>query len=291
MAPERITPEHVEHWKRHGFVIVPDFLTPVELKEARENFHRYFPTWEEYASTPERYEHLPMWREFPFVGDVLNNVTTHPALVQFVEAALGTPEIFITQALLWGKYAGKGNWEQDLHCDYGNNTLVVPRDDGEFRQVPMILYYEDVTVDLGPTYVVSQEVTHRDGGPVALDMPRSNEDVYAAEQPVTLTAGSLMIYSMQTYHRGSAMKAAEGGRFSHHIVWRRAGFEWMGWRSFPHEGLHPDMRHFIEQATPRQRTLIGFPAPGHPYWNDATLEGVAARYPGMDIGPYREARA
>ncbi|HZQ26531.1 MAG TPA: phytanoyl-CoA dioxygenase family protein [Acidimicrobiales bacterium] len=282
---DRISDEHIAHWHEHGWVIVPDFLTPGELKEARENLERYFPSWEEYAAAAERYEAMPFWREFPYVGDALNNITTHPELIAFVEQALGTPDVFITQGLLWAKYAGKGDWEQDHHLDFGNNTLVVPRDDGAFRQVPMIVYYEDVTVDLGPTYVVSQTVTHT-GGPLPMQLGREHTDAYAAEHPVTLTAGSLMIYSMATYHRGSAMKAASGTRFSHHIVWRRAGYEWMGFRAFPREGNTAEMKRFIEQATPRQRTVIGFPPPDHEYWNEATLAGVAARYPGMDMGPY-----
>jgi hypothetical protein len=290
---DRISEEHVAHWREHGWVIVPDFLTPGEVKEGKENLHRYFPTWEEYAAAPERYEALPFWRDFPYVGDALNNITTHPELIAFVEHALGTPDIFITQGLLWAKYAGKGNWDQQHHCDFGNNSLVVPRDDGAFRQIPMITYYEDVTLDLGPTYVVSQTVTGGDsfggGGataPLPMQLTREHTEVYEAEHPVTLTAGSLMIYSMATYHRGSAMTASAGARFSHHIVWRRAGDEWMGFRAFPYEGNTPELKRFIEQATPRQRSVIGFPPPGHEYWNEATLAGVAARYPGMDMGPY-----
>jgi hypothetical protein len=34
---------------------------------------------------------------------------------------------------------------------------------------------------------------------------------------------------------------------------------------------------------------LGFPPPGHPYWNEATLVGVAARYPGLDLKPWRSA--
>jgi hypothetical protein len=37
----------------------------------------------------------------------------------------------------------------------------------------------------------------------------------------------------------------------------------------------------------RQRDLFGFPRPGDPYWNDDTLAGVAERYPGIDLTPYR----
>src|SRR5581483_9204183 len=94
---DRISDEHIAHWHEHGWVIVPDFLTPGELKEARENLERYFPSWEEYAAAAERYEAMPFWREFPYVGDALNNITTHPELIAFVEQALGTPDVFITQ--------------------------------------------------------------------------------------------------------------------------------------------------------------------------------------------------
>jgi hypothetical protein len=112
---------------------------------------------------------------------------------------------------------------------------------------------------------------------------------YAHEQAVTVSAGSLLIYSMQTLHRGSAFTAAEGARFSHHIVYRAAGYEWMSYRSLPREANSAELRHFIEVATPRQRSAIGFPAPGHEYWNAETLDGVAARYPKMDMTPYRDA--
>ena len=44
-----------------------------------------------------------------------------------------------------------------------------------------------------------------------------------------------------------------------------------------------------ERTTSRLRELLGFPPPGHPYWNRETLAGVAARYPGMDMRPYRDA--
>jgi ectoine hydroxylase-related dioxygenase (phytanoyl-CoA dioxygenase family) len=284
---ERITAEHVAHWKEHGFVIVEGFLDDDELAAARAGFARHYPTWEEYRDAPDRYRTLGGWREFPFADTALNNITTHPALIDFVSSTLGTDDVLITQALLWAKYAGVGDWDQRHHMDYGNNTLVVPRDDGEYRQVPMILYYTDVTLDLGPTCVVSQQV--RADRPLwPLSVAREDgPELYEHEVPVAVPAGSLMLYTMQTFHRGTAMTAAEGARFSHHIVWRRAGFEWMGWRAFPREGNDPNMAAWLEQATPRQRSVVGFPPPGHPYWTDETVAGVAARYPGMDMSPYR----
>ena len=42
----------------------------------------------------------------------------------------------------------------------------------------------------------------------------------------------------------------------------------------------------MPQCSVRERDLFGFPRPGDAYWNEQTLEDVAARYPGMDLGPY-----
>ena len=49
-------------------------------------------------------------------------------------------------------------------------------------------------------------------------------------------------------------------------------------------------RHrFMRKATLRQLTLLGFPKPGDPYWTPETLAGVAARYPSLDMSPWRDA--
>ena len=153
------------------------------------------------------------------------------------------------------------------------------------------MYYSDVSVDLGPTYVVSQAKTaHRMLHPRVLDRS-SDADVYEHEVPVTCPAGSAVIYSMRTFHRGSAMRANEGARFSHHMGWRNGAYRWSGQETFQHEGGRAEMDHFLTRATPEQRQLVGFPPPGHPYWDDETLAGVAARYPGMDMTPYRLAAA
>src|SRR5207248_9357990 len=125
----RISDRHLETYLRHGFVVVPHFLTDSELAAARAGMLQYFPTEEELAATPQRYgfvhddpEHLQV--EFPFANDALNDVSTHPELIAFVERALGTPDTVLSQAAVWAKYAGTGDFEQGLHLDYQGNTLV-----------------------------------------------------------------------------------------------------------------------------------------------------------------------
>jgi hypothetical protein len=101
-----------------------------------------------------------------------------------------------------------------------------------------------------------------------------------------MPAGSVLIYDMRTFHRGSAMRAAEGVRMSQFTAFHTTGPDWLGSTSFQGAGGSPEMDDLITHASPRERELIGFPAPGDPYWDEETTAGVAARYPGMDMSPY-----
>jgi Phytanoyl-CoA dioxygenase (PhyH) len=287
-----ISPKQIEQLLRHGYVIVPKFLSDTELSAARQNMLQYVPTAEELAATPQRYgwvyddpEHLQT--EFPFVGDALNNVSTHPQIIEFVEKILGTEDVLLSQAAIWAKYGGTGDFEQGLHLDYQGNTLVVPRDDGDYRQVNMILYYSDVSADMGPTFVVSQEQT-KDLPMWPTHRPRKkNAELYAHERPVLAEAGDLLIFGMRTWHRASNITADSGVRLSHHLVYRAAAHGFQGYHHWPRFGENEQMQRFIERATSRQREVLGFPKPGDPYWNEQTRAAVSLRYPRMDIGPYR----
>ena len=294
----RISDNAIDEWAEHGYVIVPDFLTSSDIDAAMENAGRYFPTWDEYAAAPERYPWTPQshllrydgdvhYREAPYCGDALNNLATHPELIDFAKRALTTDRVMLTQSLLWPKYAGTTNFEQELHMDYGDNSLVVPTTAREFSQLAVIIYLTDVTIDLGPTYVVP--FAESKGRPVT-PYDRSREldpELYENESPVLVKAGTILAFHSRTFHRGSRMTATEGARFTQHLVFRNAGSEWMTWRGWSKYATTAEMAHFMVQASPEQREVIGFPPVGHSYWNDETISGVAERYPGIDMAPYR----
>jgi ectoine hydroxylase-related dioxygenase (phytanoyl-CoA dioxygenase family) len=292
--------EDIEHWRRHGYVIVESFLGEEELEAARSNLHRYLPDWDEYSERAPLFKNMaggstrtaPGWvrYEFPYVGDALNHVAVHPFLVSFVEHIVGHGNLALSHGAIVGKYAGRADYDQQLHEDYTNTTLAFPGSGTDLIDVPMIVYYTDVTVDLGPTYVVSTELT-KCLPPTGRRFYARDEypELYAAEKPATMPAGSALIYSMRTAHRGSAMTAAEGVRFSQFVAFHTAGPRWLGSDSFQRLGDLPEMHRFVTNATPRQREMLGFPAPGDRYWTEETLAGVAARYPGMDMSPYKAA--
>ncbi|MHB8718751.1 MAG: phytanoyl-CoA dioxygenase family protein [Candidatus Dormibacteria bacterium] len=287
----RITGEHLELLRANGYAIVDGFLTPDELAAGRENLLLIYPSLEDFEADATRSASLPTLPQLPFPGTALNDMSVHPELISYVSRMLESDDIVLTQSLLMGKYAGTGDFEQQLHRDFHNNTLLIPRDEGSFRQFANILYYTDVTVDLGPTHVVAEPDVPGDIAPwvVAPGSREERPDLYAKEVPITVSAGSLLIYTMHTLHRGSRMAADRGHRWSQHLVYRHRDSAWQGWAAWPYFGPNPDMAALITRITPRQRALFGIPLPGHPYWTDQTIRGVAARYPGMDATPYLEA--
>ena len=87
------------------------------------------------------------------------------------------------------------------------------------------------------------------------------------------------------------MTAPGAARFMLHVSYKPAGTDWLGSHGLPGAGEDMSWYRFVQYATERQLTVLGFPAPGPPYWTDETLAGVAARYPMLDLSPWRNAAA
>ncbi|WP_329431163.1 phytanoyl-CoA dioxygenase family protein (plasmid) [Streptosporangium sp. NBC_01495] len=296
----RITGEHIDQLNETGYVLVDDFLSPRELAACQAEVGRYFPSCEEFLADPQRHASLEKVISFPFAGEALNEVTTHPEIMNFLERLYGTADLRLGESALQVKYGRRvaPGTDQFLHTDaWGKKSSLYPREEGLFRQTFMIVYYCDVTAELGPTRVLSWE--HTRGMPLlapgrhSVRRPEDYPALYAQEEPILARAGSLLVFTAATLHRGTAVSAQVGQRYAHFITYHAAASSWMQSHPWPSGTRpHPDsdtMRRFVERATPSQRALLGFPCPGHPYWNDETIGGVAQRYPGMDTGPYKAA--
>src|SRR4051812_45211042 len=135
----RVTDEHIAHYRRRGYAVIERFLTPDELADALDGYHRVFPSWEERRAgrEPAREQNL-----FPWDHRGLKRTATHPELVAAAERIIGTRAIKLACCDINGRYAGD-DVSTCFHLDQGNNTLapILPED---HRNVTLALVLTDV---------------------------------------------------------------------------------------------------------------------------------------------------
>jgi hypothetical protein len=286
----RVPDATLDEVRERGFSLLEGFLGPDELAAARAALWLHFPRPEEYFAEPSRFAQYAASQfagveEFPYRSWDLNRLAVHPDLVDLAERYLRTTELHLYKVELWAKYAGAVDYDQPLHRDFGSHSLVVPRPETRYQQLTTFVFLSDVTGEDGPTRIVPYE-DGKDVPYTPLYIPFGS--LADAEVACTGPAGSLLVYRTDILHRGSDMTGAGRSRFSILADFQVRGTTWGGKMAWPKQSPERWAR-FLPQCTVRARDLFGFPRPGDPYWSEETLAGVAARYPGLDLEPYREA--
>ncbi len=294
----RVPDQALDELREVGFVVVPGVVAGDDLTEAQDALWDNYPRPDEYFADPEAHREYVRHqfaglRTGPFPSWDLTRLAFHPDLVDAAERFCGTTDLQLYKIELWAKYRSEVDYDQSHHRDFGNHSLVVPRRDGRWPQLTTFTLLSDVTEHDGPTKVVPRpigdQVPFLDPGaePHATHLPMG--ELFDHEVSVTGPAGSLFLYTTDVLHRGSAIRGARGARFALLADYSARGNPWMNKVAWPDRALLPGFRQLMERATVRERDLFGFPAPGHEYWCDQTLDDVQARYPGLDMSPYRDA--
>jgi hypothetical protein len=290
-----LSPELRAAWDDDGWCVLERAIPAEDLAAAQRRLPRLFPTAEEMAATPDGdnarwHTWDAQWPEFPFHSSSLNRLAVHDVVIGLAEELLGVDDVRMYLAIITAKYYGQSSgFNQLLHADYPNHSLVVPRRDAGYQQLETFIYLSDVSSRDGATRLVSRRKT----AGVPVEQHTLNLDDYAAlyEDPsdAAAPAGSIVAYRPDVYHRSVDLTDPAASRFMMHVSYRPAAAEWGGYQAWPFKGFSPAWTKFVAQATPRQLGVLGFPGPGHPYWTEETLAGVAARYPGLDMTPWRRA--
>jgi len=284
----RVPDEALDEVGERGFALVEGFLGADELAAAQHALWLHFPRPDQYFADPARHARYAASQfagveEFPYRSWDLNRLAFHPDLVDAAERFLGTAELHLYKVELWAKYAGAADYNQPLHRDYGSHSLVVPRADHRYQQLTTFVFLSDVTAADGPTHIVPYELgRHVPYTPLYLEFGA----LAGAEVAATGPAGSLLMYRTDILHRGSDVTGPRRARFSLLADYQARGTTWAGKMAWPKDRPQRWAK-LMPQCTVRERDLFGFPRPGDAYWNEQTLADVAARYPGMDMSPYR----
>jgi hypothetical protein len=283
-------------WETDGWCLIDGLFAPEAVAAAAAAMPELYPTAEEFAADvdpdrnrPFREDSHRLMPRFPFEDGALNALVVHDDLIDLAIEFLGTDDLVMYQAMLSAKYGqGALSDEQLLHVDYGNHTLVVPRHEPGYQQLEMFVYLSDVTVETAATRLVSRQLTGDIPVERAYLNPEQYAELYAAEVSAVGPAGSILVYRPDVYHRGVRMLTPGAARFMLHVSYKPRGTDWLGSHALPNAGEDIAWHRFVQTASQRQLTVLGFPAPGHPYWDAQTLAGVAARYPLLDLSPWRD---
>ena len=285
----RLSTSQIQQYHEHGYLVLEHFVDAKILAAAQAQLHLHYPTPAIYHKNPNAYPEFSASQfaglvNFPWASFDLNRIVVSDDMLELAEQILETGDIRITKGELWAKYQGAINYDQMFHRDFGNHTLVVPREDHRWKELTTFIYLSDVTKGNGATALIPRQHTdHIPLGSRYLEDENEFEDhVIFIEAP----AGSLVLYSYDVFHRGVQIDTPGGYRFMMLADYARRDAPWIDRHAWPHHGGRKEMQEFIESINVKQRNLFDIPPPGHPYWNTQTLKDMQIRYPGMDLNPY-----
>jgi hypothetical protein len=302
MTP-RLTQQHLDTWRRDGALLVPNFFTPAETAAVQADFEAVFgrtagadaaldksQAGELGRFHPKQFENI---QSIPLdCSPALNLVGLHPELMRFARAALGTHQVALYQCQAWAKFTGDADYNQPFHCDFSNHTLTAPSEDPSQNSVTYILIFSDVSEAHGPTHYVTKTDSLPITGPEATfaNDPALQEKLAPLARSAAGPAGSLFIYGIDVWHRGTNLTAPGGHRYVMTVTYKNARDPAINFHAWPFHHGQP-WRLIFENATPDQLTAFGVQPPGHRFWTETTLARAQTRYPGWDLTPYRAALA
>jgi hypothetical protein len=127
-------------WQTDGFVILPGFIPADDLTPAAAELGLMFPSAEDFhTGTDERRDR--------FIGDEFAGIDTFP----FASTHLSLLAVHHRVLALACDY------DQDLHRDYLNHTILVPTTAPGCRQVEMFVFLHDVRIPSAWTPVLDAE--------------------------------------------------------------------------------------------------------------------------------------
>jgi hypothetical protein len=304
--------DEIATWQRDGWVVAEELLDGDTIDAALADVWSFFPKPEKFHDDPARFtplgrdtatlrrgypempEHGPWFRpeqhrwghDFPFMGSgALNRLYVHPALVDFAERALQTSDLRLYQAHVSARYTGDADYEQPMHTDRNHSYLpAVPGP--PWMHVEMFVYLTDVDDDCAPTHAVKL-ADSGDRSSNEIFFPEQDPDLYAHERAAVAPRGSVLAYRNDVFHRGVNITRPRGARFLTAVAFRNTAADWMGYLAPQSKSTHPGWTRFVEESTPRELELFGFPPPGHEVWTAELLAATQVRYPKLDLDPWR----
>ncbi|HVV37305.1 MAG TPA: phytanoyl-CoA dioxygenase family protein [Acidimicrobiales bacterium] len=278
-------------WQEEGWALVEGLVPTDDVDAVAPELERLYAedTFDDYNRASRYGDGTPVGKQFRgsqfdgmrgfpvHGGRRLNDLFVHPRIVEFARHALADDDLRVYQGAVWGKWAGAINYEQPIHQD-GNHSLIPARMEPGYWHMEAFLFLSDVDEDCAPPRLVP-----RSRSKVSYD------ELYEHEVVATAKRGTLLAYRSDVWHRGTDFARADASRFVIVVGYRPAAAEWFSYDAYGRLGNDPTFARFARGKTPEELALFSIPRPGHPYWNAAMVDAFEAKYPGLDVTPWRAA--
>jgi hypothetical protein len=304
--------EVLENWKQHGCAVISNFLPEELVDRAKQEMIDLI------NNTPDNVKDDFGGYSFPFApeGKSLNEIVLHPLILSLARTALNS-EVLLTQGEAWLKKSTPlrplGNQDQRIHMDYPNHYLTHPSSFDDPEVIAMIIYFDDSTVCGGETAVVARE----NGDDPLYAMPYNKmpgtgkhpwindrtttenyfkeqdptiyefrQKLYAKEKYVKFCKGTILLYRLDVYHRGTPIKE-DATRIVMNLGYKKSHCSWItnwhkGWSYYNYDNLWGVVPTLNED----QKAALGMPRDNHPYWNQGkNRENCEAKY--KDQEPFK----
>jgi len=286
-------------WIDEGVVVIEDLFDVSEIKKVQIDFEKMYG---DASQSEDRYEanHTGSESELyknqfefidtlPFQASVdMNLLSLHPKLIDLSRKLLNSADIQLYQSHTWAKFGERADYNQYLHCDFNNHTLTVPPIGINAEAVNYLIYLSDVGEENGPFRYVNKKDSNKVLGDRCLNVDKKKYfKLEEKEKPVYGKAGTVIAYSLDTFHRGTNLTKKKGHRYSMSVSYKLARTNSIGfhvWQVSPKR----DWSQIINNGSPDQLGCLGIPLPGSSFWNEITIKQTEARWPGWNAKPYKE---
>ena len=300
----------VNQWKNNGYVIKSNIIEnnlitkSIEFLKSTDCENMFV---NEFGSNNNQLE-------FP-TGFIIDKITINQNIIKCVKQLLNTDDILLAQSDAWRKTDKNSlNSDQRMHMDYGNNTFLHPSDWNMPETVAIIIYFSDINDTGGGTAIVPRQndddelykapyVNMPGYGNLKFYNNKSQAEEYLSKfngigkfrnklydrEIITKPKeGDILFYRLDTWHRGTPLFKGKA-RYVMNLLFKKKECYWINYWNI---GLTRKMYDgFLEkmftEMTPEQRSVLGVPKPGDKYWTLEKLEYLKARYPNINIQPYK----
>ncbi len=289
----------VEKWQKEGAVIIKDIFSNKEIKSVHNDIDKVFgykeggaPIIKNYGDPVTTEEQFLNFENISFdCSPALNLIAVHPQLISFAKDALDTKVIRLYQSQAWAKFSGETDFEQLLHCDYGNHTLTVPSKNITQNSITFLMYFSEVTEEHGPAHYVTRTDSEKIDRISEKFLDNSNLNriqklLAPFERTTAGLAGTIFAYGIDIFHRATNITEPEAYRYAVTSCFKKAGNDSIGYTAWPYHQEKP-WNIIFENASPQQMNCFGLPMPGDPFWDNNTIRLANLRYPDWDMSEYK----